>query len=353
MQHRYFAASNSAEGFKNYYPQVFDRVDRLFVIKGGPGTGKSSLMKKYASLAEGRGDVVEYYYCSSDPSSLDGVLIIGKDECFGIVDGTSPHTVEPTVPGARENIIDLGQFWDQSLLFKQKNEIMALSSKKSSAYRRAYSYLRSCGNLSAVTDSLLRKALDRTKLCQAVGRELRSLSLPQGECRILPALQGAVGMTGRVRFDSFERNAKTCVKVGELYGVGRMYLDRLAEALRKCDVTVRISYDPIDPLHIDGLFIEERETAYVIESAKSPYRDSEAEGEEGGRHINTKRFVDSGILKEVRGELRYAQRLYDDCENGALHALREAGVYHFLLEDIYKNAMDFKRMNNSPLGNDK
>ena len=134
---RYFAASNSCLGFRNYYGDLFTdtRTDRLYIIKGGSGTGKSHLMRQIAQAAHARGYAVDYYHCSSDPSSLDGVLIIGKDECFGIVDGTSPHTVEPTVPGARENIIDLGQFWDQSLLFKQKNEIMALSSKKSSAYR--------------------------------------------------------------------------------------------------------------------------------------------------------------------------------------------------------------------------
>ena len=50
MQHKYFAASNSAQGFKNYYPEVFARADHLYIIKGGPGTGKSSFMKKYARI---------------------------------------------------------------------------------------------------------------------------------------------------------------------------------------------------------------------------------------------------------------------------------------------------------------
>ena len=37
MQQRYFAASNSSEGFKSYFSEVFERADRLYVIKGGPG----------------------------------------------------------------------------------------------------------------------------------------------------------------------------------------------------------------------------------------------------------------------------------------------------------------------------
>ena len=43
-----FAASNSAHGFHSYYAEFFDdaEVDRVFVIKGGPGTGKSRFMRE-------------------------------------------------------------------------------------------------------------------------------------------------------------------------------------------------------------------------------------------------------------------------------------------------------------------
>ena len=69
-----FAASNSARGFKSYYDQVFDRkkLERVYIIKGGPGTGKSSFMKRVALWAQKKGMDVEYYYCSSDTNSLDG-----------------------------------------------------------------------------------------------------------------------------------------------------------------------------------------------------------------------------------------------------------------------------------------
>ena len=42
----YFAASNSRDGFHSYYEQCFrHKVDRLLYIKGGPGTGKSTLRR--------------------------------------------------------------------------------------------------------------------------------------------------------------------------------------------------------------------------------------------------------------------------------------------------------------------
>ena len=43
----FFAAANGYSGFKSIFDSVFDRKisTRTFIIKGGPGTGKSSLMR--------------------------------------------------------------------------------------------------------------------------------------------------------------------------------------------------------------------------------------------------------------------------------------------------------------------
>ena len=109
-----FAASNSCEGFRNYYNEIFTdtSVDRLYVIKGGPGTGKSHFMRVVARRARERGYTVTEYLCSSDPASLDG-LLLSKAGCatLGLLDGTPPHVREPAVPGARDEIVNLGAFW--------------------------------------------------------------------------------------------------------------------------------------------------------------------------------------------------------------------------------------------------
>lgn len=335
MQHRYFAASNSSEGFKNYYPQIFERADRLYIIKGGPGTGKSSFMKKCADEAEKKGYAAERYYCSSDANSLDGVLLFCGDVTVGILDGTAPHVWEPNNPGVREEIVNLGQFWDSELLGKQKNEILSLSHKKSAAYKRAYDYLRSCGNLRAVSDSLLNNALDNEKLLSAADRTVRSLCLPDGKAKLIPAITSAVAMTGKHHLNTFMENAKNIYRISYFYGIGEMYTDALAHFLEKRGAVVRISYDPIDSSHIDGIFIENINTAFVISDRE------EAESGDNDKFVNSKRFARTDDLREIRGELRYAASLYSDCVDGALHALAETKVYHFLLEDIYKNAMDF------------
>ena len=339
MQLSYFASANSSGGFFNLYAEVFERADRIYVIKGGPGTGKSSLMRRAARAAEARGGVVEYYLCSSDPESIDGVLIFENDEVIGLLDGTAPHVFEPTLVGAREEIVNLGQFWDSRLLRRQKNEISALANKKSAAYRRAYAYLRSCGNLRAVTDSLLKKALDEGKLRAAAERLVSSLDLDVGEGKVLPAVTRAVSMSGLRRLETFETRGKRRFFIGELYGVGSCFLDELFGKLKEKAVTLRVSYDPVVPQRIDGIFIEKANISFTLTG-------NDGDGAENGgeRYINPKRFIHTEAVREIRGEMRYAARLYRDCLDGALHALSEAKVYHFLLEDIYKNAMDFSTL---------
>lgn len=34
----FFASSNTSEGFVNYFDDIFNSLDMLYIIKGGPGT---------------------------------------------------------------------------------------------------------------------------------------------------------------------------------------------------------------------------------------------------------------------------------------------------------------------------
>lgn len=87
----FFLGANSGRGFQNLFQRFCAPEDHhdLVVLKGGPGSGKSTLMKKIGEAMEERGEVVEYLHCSGDPDSLDGVHI--PRIRTAVVDGTAPH----------------------------------------------------------------------------------------------------------------------------------------------------------------------------------------------------------------------------------------------------------------------
>ncbi|MBR4761571.1 MAG: hypothetical protein IK086_02935, partial [Clostridia bacterium] len=104
---RFFLAANSAEGFVSHFADCYIPGDwHAYIVKGGPGTGKSGLMKYIAAKAANSGHKVVFCPCSSDPDSLDAVIV--SDLKTVVLDGTAPHTVEPRLPGACENIINTG-----------------------------------------------------------------------------------------------------------------------------------------------------------------------------------------------------------------------------------------------------
>ena len=144
----YFAASNSYTGFVSHFDKIFSPIvlNKLYILKGGPGTGKSTIMKEISNRFAKECDVTNIL-CSSDPESFDGVLLECNGVTVGIVDGTAPHVVEPIYPGAVEEIINLGDAFDFEALQSEKERIVKLSQMKKQAYLRAYSALFQAGSI--------------------------------------------------------------------------------------------------------------------------------------------------------------------------------------------------------------
>ena len=119
----YFAGGNTAQGFHSCFEDLLPAPERkrMFYLKGGPGVGKSTLMKRFASAAEEKGVRTEYFHCSSDPDSLDGAAF--PELGIGIMDATAPHSYDPVVPGARDTLIALGDFLDEEALKPYLHEI--------------------------------------------------------------------------------------------------------------------------------------------------------------------------------------------------------------------------------------
>ena len=92
---QYFLGANSPQGFYSLYDQLIDpdRARAVYILKGGPGCGKSTLMSRVALQAEEQGHAVEHILCSGDPNSLDGVVL--PDLGVALVDGTAPHAAAP------------------------------------------------------------------------------------------------------------------------------------------------------------------------------------------------------------------------------------------------------------------
>lgn len=144
---KFFLGANSGSDFVTYFKQL-QRQNcsmQLLIFKGGPGSGKSSLMKRVMKFAEAKGHTIEAIACASDPSSLDAV--IDHTASFAMMDGTAPHTEDPSLPGARHHIVYTGDLWDTAKLSANNREIEKLSIDVSDCHKGAGAYIKGAAAL--------------------------------------------------------------------------------------------------------------------------------------------------------------------------------------------------------------
>ena len=336
----YFAASNSRGGFCSYYEGCFRlRVDQMYCIKGGPGTGKSTLMRRMAACAQRLGWRVEYYYCSSDASSLDAVLLFGKDRSVGFIDATAPHVFESSLPGVREHIVDLGRFWNTTSLSLRGEDIKEYNRVKSEGYRSAYRMLCGAGEVSDAIGETVSRCVNGQRLHKLVGSMFRGAKTAAGTGERRVRLSDSVGMRGRVRLDTYLRECERLCLIEDYYDSAYLLTSRLAQLAADEGQGVDISYHPVLPDRIDALLFRESKTAFVV--CESGEIGELTEQFSPCRIIRMKRLMLPQPLREVRKELRRQYRLREALLDEAGVCLERVAQAHFALENIYGEAMDF------------
>lgn len=326
----YFAAANSGKGFVSMFDEIFfgENIKRLYIIKGGPGTGKSSFIRKVGLFAERKGLSVEYYYCSSDTDSLDGAVIGGSVALF---DGTAPHSYDTVAPGVRDEIVNLGQFWDGEKLRRHAEKIAALGKLKGAAYRRAYGYLSAALATVKTADDLVRDCVLTEKMKSAAARDLSKLGLTQ-KGSVATAQTEAMGVRGRVYLPTLAVSAKRLHIVEDCYGIASAYLGELLELARLRDFEAKVSFDTVDTSKVREILFPETGDCFT-----AVYEDER----EDCPRVNVKRFIDTEKYAAVRQTYRSAMNCYDKLCRLAMESLVAAGKAHGEMEKYYVAAMDF------------
>ncbi len=339
----YFAAANTYKGFKSYFDEVFSpqKLDTIYILKGGPGVGKSTLMKKCAELALEKGLTPVCYHCSSDPYSLDGVVI--REKNLAIIDGTAPHATDPSVAGVKEIIINMGQCWDIAKLRENSPQVLALSAKKSSCYKAAYKFLDAEKQIKDCLCEISYLCLLEQKMqndiqrrCKRMFKKLDTFSLPTTDIRIT----NANSCMGDVRLFTFEKKAKNICFIKGLRFIEELYTKALLEESKKYNANAVISKNPCETDVVDGIYFPQTDTCFTafddayarsLDKKGIPYT-----------VINMRRFCDNEKYSQNRAYYRFGEKCRDEMHTEALSYLADAGKIHAHLEKIYSGCTDYK-----------
>ncbi|SJZ74483.1 PRK06851 family protein [Selenihalanaerobacter shriftii] len=337
-----FPGGNTAQGFYSFYEYLPYKAERIFIIKGGPGTGKSTFMKKIGKIMVEEGFNIEYHWCSSDNNSLDGLVI--KELNVAFLDGTAPHLVDPKTPGVIDEIINLGRYWDSQLLQNSKERIQELNNKIWSSFQDAYKYLAIAKLTHDEWESYYIEAMDFQQANQKTANLIteiigdKAIAKKPGEIRRLFASaltpQGPVDYLANITAD-----VKTRYIINGKPGTGKATLTKkIAEAALQRGYDVQFYHCSFDPESIDTIVIPELSVAVIDGTA--PHEINPAS--EDDKVINMLDCIEQKTITEFESDISDVKERYNKLMSKAIAKIAKAKELHDDLEEYYIEAMDFE-----------
>lgn len=329
----YFASANSYSGFKSYFNEIFDSENytAVYILKGGPGTGKSTIMKKLSSYATSNNLFSEIFRCSSDPASLDGVIIENQTARVAILDGTAPHVRDADIPGAIDELINLGVAWNASMLKPHRERIIELNRNKSQAYTSAYGYLQKSFIYDTNIKAEISKIFDFEKCRKECSSILESFTnIKKGCCstRLISSFSKFGYCTLSKKFEDVNRK----YYVPGVCGSNNLFLSCMVDVAKRMGIDAYVFPSALDSSSYEGIYFKNEEILIsVIEDANILYDSTEL--------LKTDDYISiEKNLKPLVDTKNYYLSL-------AANSLAEASSHHFKLEEIYTPCMNFGIIN--------
>ncbi len=332
-----FFGGNTPDGFYSYYDNVLNsrKDNRLIILKGGPGVGKSSFVKAIAKVFKQKGHAIEYLHCSGDGDSLDGICIPKIQ--VAIIDGTAPHMIDPKIPGAFDEIINLGRYLDQERLIPYRQEIQKANQEKARCYKSAYRCLKAAQIMDSDSRMAYEDCLDRKALREITNHVIRR-TLPAEQARVgnvRKLFASAITPEGAVSYiDTLIKGTSVIALKGEA-AVSSQILGKLCQEAILSGYDAEACYCPMYPDQIEHLILPELGTSIVSLHQQHPFAAEAAVDVDVDQALN--RDALAGYLPIIAQNAALSEQLLER----AYERIKRAKESHKKIEQYYISAMDF------------
>ncbi len=324
-----FAGVNTPEGFVSRFHEIMEEAPgrRKIFLKGGPGMGKSTLMKKIIRRAGESGLFTEVFHCSSDPSSVDGVHI--PQLKTAIVDATAPHIADPVLPCLSGEIFDVSVHVRKEKLLENRDYFPIYQERKKRAFSKGYLYLAAALPLLRQVDAEYKEHMDvgeiyvhAEKLADRILGKTQANA--KGERKLFVS---AITPEGFVNYAETVFGDTYTVSVKGKYGTS-LFLERFYEIARMRGHAVTLFSCPVRPQEkLEHLYIPALRFSLTTYDLYT--------------HVPSAEMIDLDMYQTdapaLGEDIGYAGSLMQR----AIDAFADAKTAHGFLEKLYVPAMDF------------
>lgn len=342
MSQSFFLGSYGKNGFFSCFSasSLCGDGEYSYILKGGPGTGKSGLMKKIAEKMEENDIDCEKFHCSSDPFSLDAVMIPSLR--VNIFDGTAPHIMDPLYPGVTGEIVNPGECWNKKMLSESRNEIITAGNKNRELHEKSRKYIASAFSLFSDGEKICGSVIDKKRAeryaSRIASKYFRRLSSRIGmeKIRLLDAItpQGHIFMNETVTEMCDER-----ILFEDDFGTASsVIMEELKNYAAAGGYQVMISPFTGDGKTVRHLIIKELSLGFFTADRLCRPEIMPT------KIVSLKRFYDREKYREYKPRLAFAKKSAGELMDEAFKTLKEAKTAHDELENYYIRAMDFEKL---------
>ena len=326
----YFPGGNTSRGFVSFYDEILkkDSTGKLAVIKGGPGTGKSSFMKKIGRKLEGNGELIDYLHCSSDSNSLDGVFLPKYNTA--IIDGTAPHIVDARYPASSDIVLNFCDFINETEIKKNNEEIKDLCFSISDKFNESYDYLAASAKISELMEKRIH--IDEREVIN-IAYELskRVMDSPKyGSFKKF--FLSAITPTGTKNYMDYDFLDRYVIKLDcQLGDCGYRILEKVIGFCENGNIDMEVYYCPMKPDKPEHIIFPMAHTAITI-------------GNQYHNYSHADEIIYFSDFKKHDYDNSHEQAIYEDFVKRAVSCISEAKSLHDELEKYYIENVDFDKV---------
>lgn len=347
-----FPGGNTSRGFFSYYDYLIKPdATRILVLKGGPGVGKSTFMRYIGEQMLDKGYDVEYHCCSSDNGSLDGVCIpsIG----VALLDGTAPHVVDPKNPGAVDEIINLGEYWNEDNIRENKDLVLKSNKRVGRLFKIAYSQLNEAKAIKDEVDSYYAEAINMggvNGIIHSIAADILEDVIEDNQLQFEKEafarhlFATALTPKGQVHYleTILEGIQKLYFITGDASTIGSQVAGTIAQAMHMHGLNTEVYHCALEPTAVDLVVVPELKVAVLKDI---PGIDLMLQGIPGLKKVKIKdlnQHLKQDVLVVYEKEIKCANERLHSAIGRAISYIAAAKAEHDVLEQLYIPFMNFE-----------